>query len=239
LLPVLSHLQLENFAGGEEFDESEARRLESLVSTCDLAISIERPGPASDGTYRTMKELDMSHMIAPLDRIFLGDIPTIAIGDGGNEVGMGRILQAVQNSSIPHAKKIACVMPCVALLVVSVSNWGGYALAAALSILQARRDKDSNTGHAGPQVEDYLTSKINRLIPTDPSKEPLNETSIGEYRLKAISSILISKTDEYNILTKMVAAGARDGVTGKEGLFVDGGLHFPLICHILLLYTNF
>lgn len=177
----------------------------------------------------------MSHMIAPLDRIFLGNIPTIAIGDGGNEVGMGRILQAVMNSGIPHAKNIACVTSCAALLVVSVSNWGGYALAAALSILQASREKDTDTGRRGPQAEDYLTSKINKLIPTDASKENLQVISIGEYRLKATSSIMISKTDEYNILAKMVAAGARDGVTGKEGLFVDGALlSFPYIMLLVI-----
>jgi D-glutamate cyclase len=56
-------------------------------------------------------------------------------GDGGNEVGMGKVYDAVLNSKIANARAIACVVPANHLLVCSVSNWGGYALAAATGVV--------------------------------------------------------------------------------------------------------
>lgn len=53
---------------------------------------------------------------------------------------MGKIYQRVVASAITNAKQIACVVPTDHLLVCSVSNWGGYALAAAaatVSLAQA------------------------------------------------------------------------------------------------------
>lgn len=62
---------------------------------------------------------------------------TIGIGDGGNEIGMGNILQSVIEN-VPFGS--ACRCPCGGgiasvttadhLVVSSVSNWGAYALAA-------------------------------------------------------------------------------------------------------------
>ena len=57
------------------------------------------------------------------------------IGDGGNEIGMGKIHSRVIASSITNAAEIACVVPTDHLLVCSVSNWGGYALAAAAAVV--------------------------------------------------------------------------------------------------------
>mmetsp|Transcript_26556 Transcript_26556/g.103413 ORF Transcript_26556/g.103413 Transcript_26556/m.103413 type:complete len:155 (-) Transcript_26556:67-531(-) len=61
----------------------------------------------------------------------------IAIGDGGNELGMGNVRELV-NRDVPKGRLIACLSPCDHLISAGVSNWGGYALAASLAIL--RRD---------------------------------------------------------------------------------------------------
>lgn len=143
--------------------------------------------------------------------------------DGGNEVGMGQILKTVQDSNIPNAKQIACVTTCTSLFVASVSNWGGYALAASLSILQARIDFEANKSRGNEIAEDYLTSKINKLIPPTQSVQANSKIlDITKCREQAAASMLISKADEANILAKMVEMGARDGVTGERALFVDG-----------------
>ena len=67
-------------------------------------------------------------------------VRTSGVGDGGNEIGMGKITEAV-HSNITNGTKIGCVTPTDNLLVCSVSNWGGYAIAAALeaSIDASRR----------------------------------------------------------------------------------------------------
>lgn len=56
------------------------------------------------------------------------------IGDGGNECGMGKVVDAVR-AHIPRGDTIACVVPADNLLAVGVSNWGGWALAAAVEAL--------------------------------------------------------------------------------------------------------
>jgi hypothetical protein len=137
------HLQLECFAGGIGYNEGEAKRLKELAESVDMVVAIERAGPCSDGSYRTMRGLDMSHILAPLELLLLngedfgeeedGDriisvppkkIRSVGIGDGGNEVGMGKIYQSLLASSIPNARDIACVVPSDHLIVASVSNWG-------------------------------------------------------------------------------------------------------------------
>lgn len=59
------------------------------------------------------------------------------LGDGGNELGMGKVFQKILDSSIPNKQEIACIVPTNHLIIASVSNWGGYALAAAAAVLHA------------------------------------------------------------------------------------------------------
>lgn len=62
---------------------------------------------------------DMSHLIAPLDILLSsGEIQSIGIGDGGNEVGMGKVLSTLNSSDcvIPNASMIACVVPATYLV---------------------------------------------------------------------------------------------------------------------------
>src|SRR5271165_4745243 len=56
------------------------------------AVSIERCGRSPDGGPRNMRGEDISAHTAPLDDLFTaGPWDTIAIGDGGNEIGMGAL----------------------------------------------------------------------------------------------------------------------------------------------------
>lgn len=61
-------------------------------------------------------------------------IGTIGIGDGGNEIGMGKVRDQV-TKHIPYGKEIACRVTADQLITAGVSNWGGYALATALYML--------------------------------------------------------------------------------------------------------
>jgi hypothetical protein len=102
------------------------------------AISIERCGRSSDGAPRNMRGLDISSYTAPLDELFMaGPWETIAIGDGGNEIGMGALPHELIARYIDHGATIACVTPAQHLIVAGVSNWGAYALLSALAVLRA------------------------------------------------------------------------------------------------------
>ncbi len=62
-------------------------------------------------------------------------IPTIAVGDGGNEAGMGNVRDLIE-LYIPLGEKIASVVEVDHLITAGVSNWGGaYGLVAQASIL--------------------------------------------------------------------------------------------------------
>lgn len=115
--------------------------INKLSETLDCIISIERVGQTKDGSYRTMRGIDITQKTAPLDDFFLyakshpeRHIRTIGIGDGGNEIGMGAMRHLVEQY-IPKGKLIACIVPADHLVIAGVSNWGGYALAAALCCL--------------------------------------------------------------------------------------------------------
>ena len=101
------------------------------------AISIERCGRSADGAPRNMRGQDIGSYTAPLDDLFVaGPWETIAVGDGGNEIGMGAISRSLIGRHVDHGRTIACVTPAQHLIVAGVSNWGAYALIGALAALR-------------------------------------------------------------------------------------------------------
>ncbi len=99
------------------------------------AIAIERCGRGADGRPRNMRGVDVSAWTAPLDDLFVGgDWTRIAVGDGGNEIGMGRLPAGLIARSVPNGEQIACVTSCDHLVVAGVSNWGAYGVLAALAV---------------------------------------------------------------------------------------------------------
>lgn len=94
--------------------------------TPSLVISIERPGVAADGHFYNLRGLDISASVVNVEPLLSEwACPLIAIGDGGNELGMGKIASAVDELDI-----IPAVTSCDELIVADVSNWGAYALVA-------------------------------------------------------------------------------------------------------------
>ena len=119
------------------------------------AVSIERCGRSQDGRPRNMRGADVSAWTAPLEDLFLaGSWARIAVGDGGNEIGMGRLPAELIARTVPNGASIACIVPCDHLIVAGVSNWGAYGLMAGLAVvrpqwrtaigrfLTAERDRD-------------------------------------------------------------------------------------------------
>lgn len=95
-------------------------------------ISIERCGKNSDGIYANMRGVDISPYTAPLDRLFLlANCPTVGIGDGGNEIGMGNLASMIRR----HLPLIPCAVCTDHLMIATVSNWGALALGGCLGYL--------------------------------------------------------------------------------------------------------
>jgi hypothetical protein len=117
-------------------DESLDRLIGDWRSTgVSLAVAIERCGRSADGRPRNMRGVDVSPWTAPLDDLFLaGPWIRLAVGDGGNEIGMGKLPPGLIARTVPNGEKIACVTSCDRLVVAGVSNWGAYGLMAALAV---------------------------------------------------------------------------------------------------------
>ncbi len=101
-----------------------------------LLISIERCGRTAAGRYLNMRGLDVSADTAQVDFLFDGSTPSVGVGDGGNEIGMGNVADAVAASGTLVSDP--CVTRVDKLVIASVSNWGGYGLVAALSSIVGR-----------------------------------------------------------------------------------------------------
>lgn len=100
-------------------------------------IAIERCGPRADGKTYNARGFDISAVNAPLHELFSGGPwTTIGIGDGGNELGMGSLPRNLIEDHVMNGANVACATPCDHLIVCGVSNWGGYAVPAALALLR-------------------------------------------------------------------------------------------------------
>jgi hypothetical protein len=100
----------------------------------------EVPAPEHDRCH-TMRGIDITDEMHDAFRLFerrswSGEPVTIGIGDGGNEIGMGKVSWDVIRRNIPRGAVIACRVATDYLIVAGVSNWGAYALAAGVALLR-------------------------------------------------------------------------------------------------------
>ena len=114
-----------------------------------VCVAVERPGRGAGGRYHFALGRDVSEWIAPVDDLYeevrrRGAL-TVAIGDFGNELGMGAIADAVRRETPAGADcgcgcggGTACEIEADVTFACSVSDWGAYAVAACLS--HVRRD---------------------------------------------------------------------------------------------------
>jgi hypothetical protein len=116
-----------------------------------LIMSIERPGISDSGRYFSMRGQDISAYTAKYDLFFnLSACPTIAFGDGGNEIGMGNVQNLLTELPITPS-----ITTCDELVIATVSNWGVYGVITELSRLV---DKDL-LAHINPEETlSYLMS---------------------------------------------------------------------------------
>lgn len=100
-------------------------------------VALERPGRAKNGGSYSMRGEDLSSFIPNTDPLFWEaqrkGIKTIAIGDGGNEMGMGKIAEYI-SKNVKHGQLICAETSADFLIIAGVSNWGGHGIVAGLSL---------------------------------------------------------------------------------------------------------
>jgi len=109
-----------------------------------LLFSAERVGRNERGVYHSMRGIDYGMGRARIDYLFdealLRGIPVVAVGDGGNEIGMGVVADQVR-AHVSYGERcqcgcgggIAAVTGCDVLVTAACSNWGCTAIAAAMA----------------------------------------------------------------------------------------------------------
>ncbi len=117
---------------GDHSQREEEARKALAYHQPEAIISIERPGMAADGGYYNMRGESISERTACFDTFLhesAKDCPTIAIGDGGNEIGMGNVGEALKALDI-----VPAATGCDELIVSDVSNWGAYGIISFLAL---------------------------------------------------------------------------------------------------------
>jgi hypothetical protein len=126
----------------------------------DWMIAIERCGLSADGRPRNMRGEDIGAHTAPLDHVFTaGPWRTIAIGDGGNEVGMGALPAGLIAREVAFGASIACVTPAEHLITAGVSHWGVYGLIAGLAAREAAW-RETLLGCLDPALEQRILQAL-------------------------------------------------------------------------------
>ena len=140
-LADLCDTQIEVIAFTKDKTQAEAQAANILCGALPQAIvSIEAPGADANGEYHNAAGADVTAFQAKSDALFTAcrrrDILSVAIGDLGNEIGMGKIAAQL-------ARYVPCVPAATAadmLVTATVSDWGCYALIAALAFLRENID---------------------------------------------------------------------------------------------------
>ena len=123
----------------EESDRAIDELLASFAPT--QVVAIERPGSAIDGHRYSMRGEILDELVPSADRLLspAGErsYATIAVGDGGNELGMGHLRDSLMDR-INLGELIFCDTEADHVIPAGISNWGAYALAASLAVLSGK-----------------------------------------------------------------------------------------------------
>ncbi|XP_070835182.1 D-glutamate cyclase, mitochondrial isoform X2 [Chaetodon trifascialis] len=174
----------------------------------DHLVAIERSGRAEDGNYYNMRGVNVKYLVDPIDNLFIAakgvpGITTTGIGDGGNELGMGKLKEKVK-AQMPNGSLIACDVPADYAITAGVSNWGGYAVACGLYLL-----------HTCPTHQRYLKKGLGL------------ECTTPQEQLQDWTANLPSVDKEEYILSTLMSFGIRSGKTRHLAMEVDGLTFHP------------
>lgn len=106
-------------------------------------VAIERVGPNYDGRCLTMRGRDVTDKTSPAQWLFgFGGYKTVGVGDGGNELGMGKLPHGVIAANVNGGAAVACHVPADYLVVAGISNWGAFGLGVGVRLLRGEKCDD-------------------------------------------------------------------------------------------------
>lgn len=139
----LATIVMQPYATDDQGGKSQATQMLDALKP-DLFFSTERVGRNEFGVYHSMRGIDYGMGRSRVDFFFdeglARGIPVVAVGDGGNEIGMGKVADHVV-AHVPYGDKCQCgcgggigaVTSCDVLVTAACSNWGCTAIVAAMA----------------------------------------------------------------------------------------------------------
>jgi hypothetical protein len=98
-------------------------------------VAIERPGKSADGSMYSMRGECLDGEVEEFDSLLewakFRKLPTLAIGDGGNELGLGQYKKLI-GKCVDQGERIAAQIAADLVLVAGTSNWGAHGICAGL-----------------------------------------------------------------------------------------------------------
>ena len=149
-----------------------------------LLISIEHPGRAANGNYYNMRGDDISTRCSGFDYFLsMAECPSIGIGDGGNEAGMGNVELTLKNLDIR-----ASVVGCDELVIADVSNWAAHGLLACLSRIKHQDFLDNWDNQA---ILQYLSNRgsVDGVTRKNTLTEDGLDSEIGENLIQELKKV--------------------------------------------------
>jgi D-glutamate cyclase len=145
-------------------------------ATPEAVAAFEQSVPAAEhDRCHSMRGRDITEFTGPAHLLFehaaaqSPRVTTIGIGDGGNEIGMGKVPWDVIRRNIPRGDVVACRVPTDHLIVCGVSNWGAYGLAAGVRLLRG----------AGPDRDLFDVARERELLRVMVERGPLVDGVTG------------------------------------------------------------
>lgn len=118
----------------------------------EAVIAIERDGPNAEGQFHGVRgdcrdPEKVGYVYLLIEQAKMRSALTIGIGDGGNEIGFGKMRDEITallpnrgRSQEGHPSGVVTVVETDVTVSASVSNWGGFAISAALAVLLNDQD---------------------------------------------------------------------------------------------------
>ena len=144
-------------------------------------VSIERCGRNADADYCNMRGESIAALTSSIDELFLqakGTVPTVGVGDGGNEIGMGNLAKQINES----LELSPCIVEVDDLVLASVSNWGAYGIAACLEELSGEKLMPE-----WQEVYDFLVRTVELGSVDGVTREPV--ATVDGYALSVSESV--------------------------------------------------
>jgi hypothetical protein len=143
--PVIDRLleRLGTDAGVVLTSNSSSDEVRGWADRYDLAITVEKLGRAADGRRHSIMATPLPPGDSYIDDFIIamnerGKL-TVGLGDGGNEIGFGKFHDQV-SAMVPRGKELVTTTATKYLLPAAVSNFGAYAIVAALALRTENQD---------------------------------------------------------------------------------------------------